>query len=157
MGVITSAYFEVKTTKEHDANVVSMKNKTDPLVDINEPSTWIPYRQRLCRDCHAACCCLPVEVRTPDLVRMEVIDAFEAEEQPAKRIARRLMREGIVEHFNFKNALFSLSRKANDDCLFLDSQTRRCTIYDKRPETCRNHPRVGPRSGFCAYRKRQSS
>ena len=133
-----------------------MKKRTDPVSDINELSTWIPYKKGLCRECHASCCTMPVEVRTPDLVRMECIDPFEAEEQPAKRIAKRLMKEGIVDHFNFKNSIFSLTRKANDDCLFLDSQSRRCTIYDKRPDTCRNHPRIGPRPGYCAYRRRQT-
>lgn len=99
---------------------------------------------------------MPVEVRTPDLMRMELVDPFEAEDQPAKRIAKRLMRQGVVDHFNFKHSIFTLVRKANDDCLYLDSTTRRCTIYEKRPDTCRNHPRIGPRSGFCAYRKRQT-
>ncbi len=133
-----------------------MKKRTEPPVDINEPTTWIPYKKGLCRECHAACCTLPVEVRTPDLVRMELIDAFEAEEQPAKRIAKRLLRQGIIDHFNFKHSIFSLARKANDDCLYLDGTTRRCTIYEQRPDTCRNHPRIGPRSGFCAFRQRQS-
>ncbi|WP_370448043.1 YkgJ family cysteine cluster protein [Chromobacterium violaceum] len=40
---------------------------------------------------------------------------------------------------------------ANGDCLYLDAQTRRCTIYERRPNTCRNHPKVGPKPNFCAY------
>jgi hypothetical protein len=132
-----------------------MKKKTDPVVDINETSTWIPFKKGMCRNCDATCCTMPVEVRTPDLVRMGLIDAFEAEDQPAKRIAKRLMRQGIVHHFNFKNSIFSLARKANDDCLYLDCATRRCTIYELRPDTCRNHPRIGPRSGYCPFRSRR--
>lgn len=83
---------------------------------------------------------------------MEIIDPFEADEPP-KKIARKLMKAGIIDHFNFKNTVFSIARKANDDCIYIDSKSRRCTIYDKRPETCRNHPTIGPRSGFCAYQK----
>ncbi|MCK5516299.1 MAG: YkgJ family cysteine cluster protein, partial [Desulfobulbaceae bacterium] len=37
------------------------------------------------------------------------------------------------------------------DCLYLDQKTRRCTIYTKRPDTCRNHPQIGPRPGYCAF------
>ncbi|MFO6335145.1 YkgJ family cysteine cluster protein, partial [Pseudomonas aeruginosa] len=36
----------------------------------------------------------------------------------------------------------------------LDRKTRLCTIYARRPDTCRNHPRIGPRPGYCAYRPR---
>jgi Fe-S-cluster containining protein len=43
---------------------------------------------------------------------------------------------------------------ASGDCIFLDTGTRRCTIYRQRPETCRNHPQVGPKPGYCAFRKK---
>ncbi len=131
-----------------------MKKHKDTVVDINEPRTWVKFQKRLCHDCHAGCCTLPVEVRAEDLVRMELIDPFESAEAP-KKIAKRLMKEGVIDHFNFKNELFTLSRRANDDCIYIDGLTRRCTIYDKRPQTCRNHPLVGPRSGFCSYRRRE--
>ena len=45
-----------------------------------------------------------------------------------------------------------LTRMSNDDCLYLDRKSRLCTIYDKRPDTCRNHPKIGPRPGYCAYK-----
>ncbi|MBU4154331.1 MAG: YkgJ family cysteine cluster protein [Proteobacteria bacterium] len=129
-----------------------MKSRNYQGVDINEPATWIQFKKHLCQDCQAGCCTLPVEVRTKDLVRMEIIDPFEADEPP-KKIAQRLMKAGVIDHFNFKNTIFSLARKANDDCIYIDSASRRCTIYEKRPDTCRNHPAIGPRSGFCAYSK----
>ena len=81
---------------------------------------------------------------------MELIDAFEAEE-PAKQLAKRLKKSGLIDHFNFKHEIFTLARRANDDCIFLDQRSRRCTIYSQRPATCRNHPQIGPRPGFCAY------
>jgi Fe-S-cluster containining protein len=27
-------------------------------------------------------------------------------------------------------------------------------VYERRPDTCRNHPQVGPRPGYCAFRRR---
>ncbi|WP_136806098.1 YkgJ family cysteine cluster protein [Desulfosediminicola flagellatus] len=117
---------------------------------IDEPSTWIKFTPKLCGTCNATCCKLPVEVTARDLIRMQYMDEFELEENP-KTIAKRLKKEGVIEHFYPKKALFTLTRMANGDCLFLDKVTRRCTMYHQRPDTCRNHPRIGPRSGFCAY------
>ncbi|STQ91097.1 hypothetical protein EV682_103415 [Iodobacter fluviatilis] len=97
---------------------------------------------------------MPVEVKLSDLVRMNLVDAFEAEGEPPKQIAKRLTKAGIIDHFNFKNSIYTLKRKANGDCRYLDLKTRLCTIYENRPNTCRNHPRIGPRPGYCAYRSR---
>jgi len=124
--------------------------------DITRTETWRRYRKSLCATCQGWCCRLPVEVRVADLVRMAVLDPFEAEEEP-RLLARRLKKLGIIEHFNFKNSLFTLARRANDDCHYLDEQTRRCTIYEHRPQTCRNHPTIGPRPGHCPFREQESS
>lgn len=120
------------------------------ISDLSNASTWMRYRDTLCLDCLSACCTLATEVKVSDLVRMGVVDAFEAE-GPAKAIAKRLLKAGVIEHFNFKNELYTLARRPNNDCIYLDTQSRLCTIYEKRPNTCRNHPHVGPRSGYCAY------
>lgn len=128
--------------------------KNTPAADLARLDTWIKYRNGLCDNCRGSCCTMPAEVRVSDLVRMGVVDAFETEE-PAKQIAKRLLKAGIIEHFNFKNELFTLARRASNDCIYLDGSTRRCTIYDIRPDTCRNHPRIGPRSGYCAFMPRQ--
>ncbi|MDL2200550.1 YkgJ family cysteine cluster protein [Halopseudomonas aestusnigri] len=128
-----------------------MKPQLIPAADIDRLDTWQKYRKGLCDSCNASCCTLPVEVRLDDLIRLELVDEFERGE-PLKQIAKRLQREGVVERFHQKSGVFTLSRMSNDDCLFLDARSRRCTVYDKRPATCRNHPQVGPRPGFCAYR-----
>lgn len=125
-------------------------SKPLPGADPERLATWHKYRNGLCNDCRATCCTLPAEAQIADLVRMGVVDAFEAEE-PLKPIARRLEKAGLIEHFNFKSGLFTLARRASGDCIHLDAVTRRCTIYDRRPDTCRNHPRIGPRPGYCAY------
>lgn len=131
-----------------------MKGRSDEGVDITRIATWVRYRRSLCAECRGWCCRLPVEVRVEDLVGMGIIDAFEAAEPP-RLLARRLKKAGVIDHFNGKNSLFTLARRANDDCLYLDQQSRRCTIYERRPRTCRNHPEVGPRPGYCAYRRRE--
>lgn len=94
---------------------------------------------------------MPVEVRLPDLLRLKLVDPFEAEHEAPKQIAKRLDRAGLIEHFNFRNSIFTLARRASGDCLFLDAASRRCTVYEQRPDTCRKHPQVGPRPGYCPY------
>jgi hypothetical protein len=45
---------------------------------------------------------------------------------------------------------FMITQKPNDDCYFLDSKTRLCSVYEKRPDTCRQFPsQLGTRVGFC--------
>lgn len=123
--------------------------------DLERLETWIKYRAGLCTDCISACCTLPVEVRLDDLIRMGLADEFEREE-PLKNIAKRLEKSGVIERFNHKHGIFTLSRRANNDCHYLHPSTRLCTIYDKRPDTCRNHPAVGPRPGYCAYTQKNT-
>ena len=122
--------------------------------DLENTSTWAKYSPKLCGHCAASCCSLPVEVKTPDLVRMELVEEFSLQDDP-KYIARRLIKERLVEHFHARTATFTLARRANGDCIYLDSHARRCTIYAKRPDTCRNHPKIGPKPGFCAYMKKE--
>lgn len=124
-----------------------------PITSIESTASWIKYTKKLCDSCVGSCCSLPVEVKSPDLIRMGVMDEFELDENP-KKIAKRLKKEGVIEHFYAKKGLFTLSRMASGDCVYLDQSSRRCTIYQDRPDTCRNHPKVGPRPGFCAYNEK---
>lgn len=125
------------------------------LVDVDRLETWSRYRAGLCDGCAANCCTMPVEVRLADLVRLGLVDPFEAEHEEPKQIAKRLSKAGLLDHFNFKQSIFTLARRAGGDCHFLDRQTRRCTVYERRPETCRKHPQVGPRPGYCPYGARR--
>ncbi len=121
------------------------------LVDIDRPDTWTRYHKGLCERCAAHCCTMPVEVRLPDLVRLHLVDDFEAEHEAPKQIAKRLSKAGLIEHFNFKHSIFTLARRASGDCHFLDPVSRRCTVYEDRPATCRKHPEIGPRPGYCPF------
>lgn len=117
---------------------------------LDEPATWMKYSRRMCRDCSAACCRLPVEVAAGDLVRMGLMATCELEGD-LRPVARRLAKQGVVGHFHHRTGIFTLARMASGDCCFLDPGTRLCTIYQQRPDTCRNHPQVGPRTGYCAF------
>jgi hypothetical protein len=127
------------------------------VVDVDRSETWTRYKNGLCDSCAANCCTMPVEVKMADLVRLGMVDPFEAENDDPKHIAKRLSKAGLIDHFNFKNSIFSLARRASGDCHLLDAKTRRCTVYDKRPTTCRLHPQVGPRPNFCPYGNKAQS
>ncbi|MBB5017234.1 hypothetical protein HNQ59_000496 [Chitinivorax tropicus] len=132
--------------------MAAISQKVIHLSNLDRTDTWLKYRSGLCDGCIATCCTMPAEVKLADLVRMELVDSFEAETDAPKQIAKRLIKAGTIDHFNFKTSTFTLARRANGDCVFLDAKTRRCGIYDRRPNTCRNHPQIGPRPGYCAYR-----
>ena len=121
------------------------------IVDVDRTETWTRYRAGMCDTCVANCCTMPLEVRLPDLVRLGVVDPFEALHEAPKQIAKRLEKAGLIDHFNFKREVFTIARRASGDCHFLDAKTRRCTVYEQRPETCRKHPQVGPRPHHCPY------
>lgn len=108
----------------------------------------------MCDDCHADCCRLPVEVNIAEFQNMGLADSEEFLEGPGP-LVKRLKKEGIIRLFDRKSQMATLTQCADGSCLFLDSH-RRCQIYDKRPETCRNFPNIGPRPGHCPWNKRKS-
>lgn len=127
------------------------------IVDVDRIETWNRYRNGLCDTCMANCCTMPVEVKLADLVGLGLVDPFEAEHEEARQIARRLTKAGVAERYNHKHGIYTLARRADGDCQFLDAVTRRCTVYAQRPATCRKHPQVGPRPGFCPYGLREAA
>ena len=122
--------------------------------DAQRPSTWVRYRNGLCEGCWAGCCTLPVEVSANDLIRLELVTEEEAS-LSLKAVAKRLLKEKIIQAFQPKSQLFVLEQKYGRDCIYLDQQ-RRCTVYEKRPEVCRKFPKIGPRPGFCPHSKIKS-
>lgn len=131
-----------------------MRGIPTSAANVDDLQSWAKYKKKMCNYCKGTCCSLPVEVKVEDLVRMGVVDSFELEDNH-KHIYRRLSKERLVEHYHAKSDTFTLARMANGDCLYLDPKSRRCTIYEKRPDTCRNHPQIGPRSGYCAFIPKQ--
>jgi uncharacterized protein len=122
------------------------------IVDVDRVETWTRYRPGMCDSCQANCCTMPLEIRLRDLVRLGLVDAFEAENEDPARIAKRLQKTKLIDRYNSKAELFTMARRADGDCTWLDSKTRRCTVYEQRPDTCRQHPQQkSPRTGYCAY------
>lgn len=116
--------------------------------DIDRPSTWKFYRQGMCTGCYGGCCTMPVEVKLSDLIRLGLTDNDEASSS-MKKLAKRLVKLGVISSYRQGTDLFMLTQKANRDCYYLDLKTRLCTVYDKRPDVCRKFPEIGPRPGFC--------
>ena len=80
------------------------------------------------------------------------VDAFEAENEDPGRIAKRLQKARVIDRYHAKAEIFTMARRADGDCTFLHPQTRRCTVYAQRPDTCRLHPQQkSPRPGYCAF------
>ena len=70
-------------------------HKTFSLVDVDRLDTWTRWRAGQCASCTANCCTMPLEVRLPDLVRLGLVDAFEAEHEEPRLIARRLLKARV--------------------------------------------------------------
>lgn len=117
---------------------------------VQAPDTWRQYEKGLCSDCWAGCCTLPVEARASDLVRLGLATAEEVDWAP-EEVAAKLFKRKIIQSYDPRDQMFTLAQVSGRDCIYLSPVTRRCTVYEKRPDTCRNFPKVGPRSGFCPY------
>jgi uncharacterized protein len=120
--------------------------------DAQRPSTWVRFRKPLCEGCWAGCCTLPVEVSARDLIRLGLTCEEEAAES-LKSVAKRLQKERIIQAYNAKSQLFVLEQRYGRDCIFL-GRDRLCTVYEQRPEVCRQFPSIGPRPGFCPAKKK---
>lgn len=124
------------------------------FIDIQRPSTWVKYKKGMCDGCWSGCCTLPVEVSAVDLMRLGLITEDEAATS-LKKVAKRLMKEGIIQAYQTKSQLFVLEQRNGRDCIFLD-KNRRCTVYEKRPEVCRKFPKIGPRPSFCPQQNKST-
>ncbi len=124
------------------------------MVDKDRPSTWKKYDPSFCASCKAHCCRMPVEVKLSDLIRMGIASQDEADTS-IKKLAKRLIKMGYIKSYREGTEFFMLTQRANDDCYFLDPYSRLCTIYEKRPDTCRKFPaEIGPRIGLCPSEKK---
>lgn len=91
---------------------------------------------------------MPVEIRLSDLIRLELTTEDEAQHS-LKKLVKRLTKAGIIAGYRHGTGLFMLTQKNGRDCYFLNSLTRRCTVYEKRPDVCRQFPEIGPRPAYC--------
>lgn len=121
------------------------------LKDLNR---WSLYKNGLCSTCEGLCCYMPVEVMTRDLIRMGILVEFHLELSEKEQIKEAVRHPG-VSRYTPSSGKFTLTQKPDGSCYFL-SADKKCTNYDNRPETCRNHPKVGPKPNYCAYMKKES-
>jgi uncharacterized protein len=105
----------------------------------------IPVRVKYsCEKCPAYCCSYPdIEVTPRDIERLAKrfgIDYRTAEvrfTKPDDKDKARLLRHR-------RDTVF------DSVCMFLDQETRRCTVYDSRPHVCRDYP-DSPRCGYYEF------
>lgn len=118
-------------------------------VDKDRPSTWKKYDAQNCTRCRANCCSMPVEIKAADLVRLQVATQDELDNS-IKKTAKRLRKEGVISSYREGTEFFMLTQRPNGDCYFLDFRSRLCSVYERRPDTCRQFPsQLGTRVGYC--------
>lgn len=132
---------------------MSKKNTPAKIEELlKNLSHWTHYKKGMCESCEGLCCYMPVEAVTSDLIRMGILVEFHLELSEKEQIKEALKHPGVTR-FTASTGKFTLAQKPDSSCFFLDSN-KRCTQYEVRPDTCRNHPKIGPKPGFCAYMKR---
>ncbi len=118
-------------------------------IDRERPDTWVKYKESDCRKCIGTCCTMPVEVKIEDLLKLGAITEDDLY-ITRRKLATRLKKEGLIQSYRESTQLFMLTQKPNGDCYYLDSKTRLCTTYEKRPQVCRSFPtKMGNRLGYC--------
>ncbi|MEQ9569939.1 MAG: YkgJ family cysteine cluster protein [Longimicrobiales bacterium] len=94
-----------------------------------------------CLKCPGYCCTYPrIPVTDADVARLAARFGI-TPERARRRFTKKGGEEGerVLRHKD--DPIFDSS------CRFLDSEARRCTIYEHRPDACRDYPG----SGRCGY------
>lgn len=111
-------------------------------VDIREPRVPRTYD---CSKCPGFCCSYPIiEITERDIDRL----ARHFDIAPSLARARFTKTDHGMKRLLRRKADPLLGRV----CRFLDTATRRCTVYSARPSTCRAYPDA-PRCGFYDFLK----
>lgn len=87
-----------------------------------------------CNRCPAYCCSYPrIPVQPSDVVRLALHFGLSTEDAERK-FTRKSEEPGerVLRH--------QPDKVYGTICRFLDTRTRRCTIYEARPEICRDYP-----------------
>ncbi len=125
------------------------------MVNKDKPVSWKPYKASLCMECYATCCTMPLEVQLMDIVNLELVDQdweTEPTRQQLRKIVKNLQKKGVVKSYRESTGLFLIETRPNGDCIFLNKDDRKCSVYQKRPQVCKKFPEnIGLRKGFCPY------
>lgn len=134
---------------------MSKKNTPGKIQEhLNTLHQWVPYKKGLCQSCEGLCCYMPVEITVVDLVGLGILTDFHLE-LSLKEQVKEALRNPAVQRYTPSTEKFTLAQRPDGSCYFLDRE-KKCTRYEARPDTCRNHPQIGPRPGHCAYMKKTS-
>ena len=97
---------------------------------------------------------MPVEIKSSDLVRLNLVSQDDIDNSK-KKVAKKLKKDGVISSYREGTDFYMITQRPNGDCYFLDARTRFCTVYDRRPDTCRDFPAtLGTRVGFCPAEKK---
>ncbi|MGE0314899.1 MAG: YkgJ family cysteine cluster protein [Lautropia sp.] len=113
-----------------------------------DKGTKVPKVQYDCSQCPGYCCSYPrIEVKDKDLKRLA--RHFGIDIEAAERKFTRRYRDDDVDE--------RILRHQKDDvyetiCRFFDTDARRCTIYEARPDVCREYP-DGKTCGYYTFLK----
>ncbi len=119
---------------------------------LNDLRLWLPFKIEMCESCIGTCCYMPVEVMISDLIRLNILEEFHLELSLNEQIKIAQKNPGI-KRYTPSTKKFTLKQKSNGSCFYISSEGL-CTVYEKRPDTCRNHPKIGPKPNYCAYIKK---
>jgi uncharacterized protein len=115
---------------------------------MSTPVTLSPKAQYDCLKCPAYCCSYDqIVVEKRDMKRLA--RHFGIDEETAKRrFTKEIDGDNVLRHQ--KDHIFG------SICMFIDTKTRRCTIYDARPAVCHEYPDK-PRCGYYDFLKWERS
>lgn len=95
-----------------------------------------------CSKCPAYCCTYyRISVEKRDITRLAKHFGI-SPEVAARRFTKTVEGDNVLRHQ--KDAIYGSA------CMFLDLETRRCTIYEARPGVCREYPDK-PRCGYYEF------
>lgn len=100
------------------------------MPQASEAEPWYKDGLRFrCTQC-GKCCTGPPGFVWVNKKEIEAIAAHRKES--VQQVRSRFVRQVGVRH--------SLRERTNGDCVFLDAETRRCSVYPVRPRQCRSWP-----------------
>lgn len=100
---------------------------------------------------------MPVEIKGSDLVRLKLVGEDELANS-TRKVAKKLKKDGVISSYREGTDYFMLTQRPNGDCYFLDLKSRFCSVYESRPDTCRDFPaKIGTRVGFCPAEKKMTA
>ncbi len=119
---------------------------------LYELRQWRKFEKNLCDSCIGSCCYMPVEIPLEDLYLQGFLDPFYKDLDDKDQIKEALKLK-FVKRYTPSTKKFTLHQKKDLSCFFL-LENGRCSIYENRFSTCRNHPKIGPKPNHCAYIKK---